>query len=147
MSFQSEPDLIRWNVNLAAPRERVYQFLATDAGRAKFWAESAHEVDGALDFIFPNGSTWRGKILERVPPEKFAVVYFGNSITTFSLRDDGAHGTDLALTDAGVPPADRTEVIAGWVSVLMQLKAAVEFDVDLRNHDPARSWEQGFVEN
>ena len=51
------------------------------------------------------------------------------------------------LTDAGVPAADRVEVTAGWVSVLMALKAAVDFSVDLRNHDPLRTWDQGFVEN
>ncbi len=39
----------------------------------------------------------------------------------------------------GVPEEDRTEVIAGWVSVLMALKAAVDFSVDLRNHDPVRT--------
>jgi hypothetical protein len=38
-------------------------------------------------------------------------------------------------------------VTAGWVSVLMQLKAAVQFHVDLRNHSRERSWEKGYVEN
>lgn len=105
------------------------------------------ENDGAIDFVFPNGWTWRGKILERVPNEKFSVIYFGNSITTFELREDGKGGTDLFLSDANCPAHDRVEVIAGWVSVLMQLKAAVDFGIDLRNHDPARTWEEGFVEN
>jgi hypothetical protein len=27
------------------------------------------------------------------------------------------------------------------------LKAAADFGADLRNHDPARTWEQGYVEN
>jgi hypothetical protein len=55
--------------------------------------------------------------------------------------------TELYLTDENVPPADRSEVIAGWVSVLMALKAAVDFNVDLRNHDPQRTWAQGYAEN
>ena len=63
------------------------------------------------------------------------------------LEDDGAGGTDLTLTDEGVPEADHAEVLAGWVSVLMALKAAVDFGVDLRNHDPARSWDQGYADN
>jgi predicted nucleic acid-binding Zn ribbon protein len=33
------------------------------------------------------------------------------------------------------------------VSVLMALKAAVDFSVDLRNHDPDRTWDHGYVEN
>ena len=51
------------------------------------------------------------------------------------------------LTEAGVPQAERVEVMAGWVSVLLALKAAVDFGVDLRNHDPQRTWEQGYAEN
>jgi hypothetical protein len=33
----------------------------------------------------------------------------------------------------------QVEVIAGWASVLLALKAAVDFGADLRNHDPQRS--------
>jgi hypothetical protein len=62
-------------------------------------------------------------------------------------RDDGAGGTDLTLVDVGVPAADRAEVVAGWVSVLLALKATVDFGVDLRNHDPQRTWDTGYAEN
>ncbi|MGH9769506.1 MAG: hypothetical protein ACREAB_18940 [Blastocatellia bacterium] len=51
------------------------------------------------------------------------------------------------MTDEGAKASDRIEVIAGWVSVLMALKAAVDFGIDLRNHDPQRTWDEGFVEN
>jgi len=53
----------------------------------------------------------------------------------------------LILTDTGVPTEHRTEVMAGWVSVLMSLKAAVDFGIDLRMHDPERHWDNGYVEN
>lgn len=145
--FQENSNVIQWKVHLHSPRARVYEYLNTDEGRAKFWAESAIENDGAIEFVFPNGWTWRGKILERVLNEKFAVNYFGNSITTFELRDDGSGGTDVFLSDAHVPPDDRVEVIAGWVSVLMQMKAALDFEIDLRTHDKTRTWDEGFVEN
>jgi uncharacterized protein YndB with AHSA1/START domain len=147
MGFQSDPTCIHWSLHLRSPPHMVYQMLATDEGRARFWAESAIETNGEIHFHFPNGLHWRGKILERVPPHRFQVEYFGNSVTTFELADDGAGGTDLTLTDVGVPASDRTQVIAGWVSVLLALKAAVDFHIDLRNHDPQRTWEQGFVEN
>jgi len=29
----------------------------------------------------------------------------------------------------------------------MALKAAIDFDVDVRSHDPQRTWDQGFVDN
>jgi hypothetical protein len=32
------------------------------------------------------------------------------------------------------------------VSLLLMLKAAVDYRVDLRNRDPARTWEQGYVD-
>jgi uncharacterized protein YndB with AHSA1/START domain len=143
----AEAGVIRWRLHLVSSPERVYAALATDAGRASFWAESAVEHDGALDFVFPNGLNWRGAILERDAPRHFSVRYFGNSLTTFDLAPDGSGGTDLTLTDRDVPTADLAETTAGWVSVLMTLKAAVDFDVDLRAHDPTRTWNQGYCDN
>jgi uncharacterized protein YndB with AHSA1/START domain len=146
MTFQPDPEVITWRLHLRSSPAAVYDLLATDAGRARFWAEEAVERDGAIDFVFPGGQHWRSAILAREPGRRFSVVYYGGSTTTFTLADDGQGGTDLTLTDAGVPARDRAEVTAGWVSVLLALKAA-DFGVDLRNHDPARSWEQGYAEN
>jgi uncharacterized protein YndB with AHSA1/START domain len=147
MAFQDTPNLIQWRLHLNASPTKVYAMLATTAGRARFWAESAVEQNDQIDFRFPDGQSWQGQILDRNPPHRYRVEYFGGSITTFELMDDGADGTDLLLIDAGVPAADRVEVVAGWVSVLLALKAAVDFGVDLRNHDPKRTWEQGYVDN
>ncbi|GIV95515.1 MAG: hypothetical protein KatS3mg057_0172 [Herpetosiphonaceae bacterium] len=147
MDFHDPTAPICWRLHLSSPPQKVYEMLASDEGRARFWAESASERDGAIHFIFPNRLEWRGQILERRPPQRFAVEYFGGSTTTFELEDDGAGGTDLFLTDGGVPPADRAEVSAGWASVLLALKAAVDFGIDLRNHDPRRTWDEGYVEN
>jgi uncharacterized protein YndB with AHSA1/START domain len=147
LPFQPDPNTITWRLHLRAAPQIVYAMLATDAGRARFWAEEAVEHDGAIEFVFPAGQRWRGTILEREPPHRFAVVYYGGSTTTFTLNDDGTGGTDLTLMDVGVPAADRAEVVAGWVSVLLALKAAVDFDVDLRNHDLQRTWDTGYAEN
>jgi uncharacterized protein YndB with AHSA1/START domain len=147
LSFQNDPNTILWRLHLSSPPERVYRLLATGEGRARFWAESAEEIDGHIHFIFPGGEKWQGKILEKEPPKRFSVVYFGGSHVTFDLTDDGKGGTDLTLTDSGVHPTDRSEVVAGWVSVLMALKGAADFGVDLRNHDPDRSWKAGYMDN
>jgi uncharacterized protein YndB with AHSA1/START domain len=147
MTFQSDPNAIRWRLHLRSPVAQVYRALSTDDGRASFWAESAMERDGVIHFVFPNNVTWDARILQAVPPHRYAVQYYGNSIATFTLEEDGQGGTDLALTDIGVPSAYRTEVIAGWVSVLLALKAAVDFGIDLRGHDPERHWDTGYVEN
>lgn len=147
MSFQADPESICWRLYLRSPITTVYQMLATDAGRASFWAESANAQDGVIHFAFPNNVTWDAAILQAIPPYSYVVHYIGNSVAAFTLADDGQGGTDLTLTDSGVPAAYRTEVIAGWVSVLMALKAAVDFGVDLRAHDPNRHWDSGYVEN
>jgi len=147
MDFQNDPSVIRWRLHLRSPLTVVYQALATDAGRSGFWAESAVERDGIIHFVFPNNLTWAGRVLRANPPTHYAIEYLGHSEVAFVLADDGRGGTDLTLTDTGVPPEDRTEVIAGWVSVLLALKAAVDFGVDLRAHDAARTWDSGYVEN
>jgi uncharacterized protein YndB with AHSA1/START domain len=147
MAFQNNPGLIRWKLHLNSSPQDVYQLLSTNEGRASFWAESAIEQEGMIHFVFPNQAQWKGKIFENEPPHKFKLEYYGGSITTFELNPDGSDGTDLTLTDQGVPAEDRPEVIAGWVSVLMALKASVDFGIDLRNHDPKRTWDDGYTEN
>ena len=139
-------DSITWRIHFRSDPERAFHMLTSDEGRATFWAESAVERDGSIEFLFPNGMRYVGKILEYSPPTRFSIEYFG-SVATFELAEDGRGGTDLTLTDSGVPDEDRAETAAGWVSVLLGLKSAVDFGVDLRNHDPLRNWDQGFIDN
>jgi hypothetical protein len=147
MGFLEDDSTIQWRLSLKSSPAVVYQFLTTDEGRARFWAESTEERDGQVFFQFPNGQTWAGKIIEKIPAKKFSIHYYGGSLTTFKLSDDGWGGTDLLLRDEGVMPEDRMDVIAGWVSVLMALKGAADFGIDLRNHDPKRTWDHGYVGN
>ena len=138
---------IKWRLHLRSAPEVVFRMLATNAGRARFWAESAGEQDGYIAFVFPGGERWQGRILVKESPHRFCVEYYGGSITTFTLESDGAGGTDLLLIDENVSAEYLGEVTAGWVSVLMALKAAVDFGVDLRNHDPERTYGQGYADN
>jgi uncharacterized protein YndB with AHSA1/START domain len=147
MDFQDHSQAIQWRIHLKSAPERVYEFLSTDEGRAKFWAESAREANGHIHFQFPDDLSWDGKILEAHPPSFYRVVYYGGSTTTFQLTEAPHGGTDLLLTDEGVEPQFRCEVTAGWVSVLMALKAAADYGADLRNHDPQRTWNQGYADN
>jgi hypothetical protein len=147
MTFQRDASVIRWKLHLKSSPQAVYDKLCPDEGRASFWAESAMEQDGVIHFVFPNQAEWKGRMLEDHPPRRFKVEYYGGSITSFELESDGSGGTDLIMSDQGVPEEDKTEVIAGWVSVLMALKASVDFGIDLRNHDPKRTWDEGYVEN
>ena len=146
MSFQSEPAVIRWKMHFASAAAKVYAALATDSGRAAYWAESAPEVHGVVTFHFPNGESFAGRVLECEEPSRFTVEYFG-TVVEFSLQSAGSGGTDLSLQATQVEDAIRWETVAGWVSVLMAMKAAVDHGVDLRNHDPSRPWSDGFADN
>lgn len=140
-------DPIEWKVHFKSPPEKVFIFLTTGEGRECFWAESAPERRGVIHFQFPNGETWRGEIIESVPERRFVVRYYGGSLASFELSGDGQDGTILRLRDEGVARNHYSAVKAGWVSVLMNLKAAVDYGVDLRNHDQSYTWDNGFVGN
>ena len=124
----------------------VYEALATDDGRATYWAERAPERDGTIEFHILNYPVSTGRVLHREHPRRFVVEYFG-TVVSFKLDDDGYGGTDLSLVAEVPDESSRMEFAAGWVSVLLALKAAVDFGVDLRNHDPQRSWSQGYADN
>ncbi len=146
MTCQDDPNIIRWRLHLRSPPEDVHRFLSTAEGRARFWAKSAVEKKGAVEFVFFSGESWRSKILENSPPERFAVEYVHGSRAVFDLARDGAGGTVLTLTETGLSTADREQNLAGWVTVLLAFKAAVDFSVDLRNRDRQRTWQQGYVD-
>ena len=74
-----------------------------------------------------------------------SIDYMGGP-ARFELTAAGGGGTDLLLTHEGVGPEEWNEVHAGWLNVLLPLKAWVTHGVDLRNHDPERSWDQGYAD-
>jgi uncharacterized protein YndB with AHSA1/START domain len=146
MSFQTEKGVIRWRMHFTSPPEKVFAALATDTGRARFWAETAPEVDGVITFHILNYEPFSGRVLSKMEPSLFKLEYFG-TIVEFSLKSDGKSGTDLSLVATEVNESIRMEMVAGWVSVLMAMKAAVDHNVDLRNHDLTRSWSDGYADN
>lgn len=140
------PRTITWKVHFNARPEEVYPFLVTQEGREKFWSVSAPLHEGYIHFTFANGQHYNSRVLSSVPNSYFQIDYF-DSLVEFTLQEDGRNGTDMTVINVGVLEADYTEVHAGWVSWLLTLKAAVDFQIDFRNHDPERTWDQGFVDN
>lgn len=137
---------IEWRLHLQSPPEEVFRAVTSTEGQMTFWAEYAKRSGNEIDFVFPDGAREQCAVLETSIPRRFVMKYFG-STTSFELADDGAGGTDLSLRATDVPMHERSEVAAGWVSVLLALKASVDYGVDVRNHDPARTWAQGYVDN
>jgi hypothetical protein len=71
--------------------------------------------------------------------------YIGGPVS-FELSPDGGGGTELFLVHQGIGSDEWNEVHAGWLNVLFPLKAWLAHGVDLRNHDPGRSWDQGYAD-
>lgn len=136
---------IRWRMHLPVSPQQVFDAIASDEGRASFWAESAVERDAAIEFVFINGDRCTSRILERRPPGLFVIDYMGGP-ARFELTEDGAGGTDLLLVHEGIGADEWNEVHAGWLNVLFPLKAWVAHGIDLRNHDSARSWDEGYAD-
>jgi uncharacterized protein YndB with AHSA1/START domain len=136
---------IRWRIHFPVPPERVYAALDSNEGRAAFWAESAIEQDGAIDFRFIMGYQTTSPILTRRPHSLWAIDYMGGE-ARFELTPDDAGGTDLLLTHYNVPLNEWNEVHAAWLNVLFPLKVWVVYGIDIRNHDPLRSWNQGYAD-
>ncbi len=136
---------IHWKMHIKVLPEKVFGALDSDAGRAAYWAEFSRATEGEFELGFINGISTRVKVVERRPPDSLVLEYFG-SPARFELHPDGAGGTDLNLTHTQVEEDEWHEVHAGWLNVLFPLKAYLEFNVDLRNHDPQRSWDQGYAD-
>ena len=143
--FQPDPDAVVWRVRLRSSPEGVYDALDTAEGREGFWAEEAPEQDGRIEFRFVNGVVTTAEVLVRDRPSLWRIRYFGSEVT-FQLERHPDGGTDLTMTDRGVAPEDRAEVTAGWLNVLFPLKAFVDFGIDLRSHDPERTWQRGYID-
>lgn len=145
-SLNDQPTEITCRICLKSTSEEVFSLLTTDDGRSLFWAERTVQEGNAIVFRFPNGDTLQSRVLETRPPRRFSLTYFNDSIVTFDLRD-GTAGTDLRVQETELAVADVAENRAGWVSVLLNLKAQADHGIDLRNHDPERTWAQGYVDN
>lgn len=147
MTFQENSGEINWKVHFSSPIEKVYEALTTDKGRKQFWAENTIEKNGYIEFSILNYPKYKSKILKKNGKDVFQIEYFGTIVMfrLFTTQDD--FGTDLFLTAQTDNEDVKNEMTSGWVSVLLAMKAAVDFGVDLRNHNPDRVWENGYLDN
>ncbi|WP_427891605.1 hypothetical protein ACQHIV_03580 [Kribbella sp. GL6] len=118
-------------VYCASAASDVYRAISTVLGRERFWAEQAPEADGVISFVLADGRKDESRIEHAIQDQVYELRYFGRTLT-FRLAPAAA-GTDLTLT------SDDTGDAPELVSLLLRLKASVDFGVDLRNHDASRS--------
>lgn len=146
MAFQQDPDKIVWKLHLNSPPDKIYPYIATDKGRSSWWAESTVEKNGNILFLLKNNIQCESKIISFEPNRKFEVIYFGSKVS-FLLESDNEGGCELTVHETPSTSTDRNESTAGWVSVLLALKAAADFGIDLRNHNEHQTWQHGFCDN
>ncbi|MFI5735190.1 SRPBCC domain-containing protein [Kribbella sp. NPDC051587] len=121
-----------WKLHFKSGPSDVYRALSTPGGRSRYWAD-APETDGTIHFAFPAGHTTDARIEEAIQDRRYRFTWYTDRTLTFDLIPDDAGGTDLTVTSSTGPH------LAGDISVLLRLKAWVDFGVDLRNHDDTRS--------
>ena len=81
------------------------------------------------------------EVLDREEPARMTIRYFGSEAQMeLTPQDDG--GSVLEVTCHCDDPDEWLQFYPGWVSWLLTLKAAADFDVDLRNDSPGRAWKQ-----
>jgi hypothetical protein len=134
-----------WRLSLASPPERVFELLDTDAGRERFWALSSRSFPDGFELEFPGGLKGRVDVVDRQVPRRLAIRYFGSE-ADLELTPRGDGGCLFKVTCRCDDPDAWLQFYPGWVSWLLTLKAAVDFDADLRNGAPGRAWEQRYVD-
>ena len=135
---------IVWRLRLSSTPERVFSAWLTPADHIRFWAERSEPHAEGFRLHFIDGTVHVCQVRNRVNPSHIRMLYFGSRVDiTLSRRDNG---TDLTLTASDVPVAEWQDVYAGWLNVLLPFKAWVDFGIDIRSHDPARTWQQRYVD-
>ena len=137
---------IELKVHCTSSADKIFHLLDSDEGRKNFWAESTEEINGYIHFTFPNGQQYASKIISKIIHSEFSIIYF-DTLVTFQLLGSKDNGTDVKMIHLDVPSEDYADTKAGWVSVLMALKAYADFGIDLRNHSKGKNWDTGFVDN
>ncbi|MEQ9300917.1 MAG: hypothetical protein RIF33_20250 [Cyclobacteriaceae bacterium] len=135
---------IHLKIFLPSSPTQVYWYISTDAGREKFWVEKSTTRGDLLLLEFPNGMSTKSEVLSVIEDKLYEIDYFGSN-TTFELEEH-LDGTTVHVRTA-VSPDEFTEVHSGWTSVLLNLKAVILGQTDLRNHHPIRNWDNQYVDN
>lgn len=133
-----------WRIHCVRPPHEVFEALTDPEQQQRYWCERATATASGYRFEFIDGTVADCEIVGRRTGEWLILRYFQSRV---EIRlEAAASGTDLTLTATDIPGPDWLEVYAGWINVLLPLKAWVDFGIDLRNHDPARTWRERFVD-
>ena len=135
---------IVWRLRLVSPPERVFAAWLAPADHQRFWCERSDVLPDGFRQHFIDGTVALCAVEAAEAPVRLRLRYFMTRVEVdLERRGDG---TDLTLTVRDVDRDEWNDVHAGWLNVLLPFKAWVDFGVDLRNHDPLRTWTQRYVD-
>ncbi|MGH7745669.1 MAG: SRPBCC family protein [Gammaproteobacteria bacterium] len=125
-------------IKIRAPRERVYQALATVEGVRAWWTRDADldaKVGGSGEFRFAGGKRiTKVRIEELKPPSRVVwkaisapIATWADSSINFDLQADD-DGTTLRFAQRGIQQADDQFAMSttAWGSFLLSLKEYLE---------------------
>jgi uncharacterized protein YndB with AHSA1/START domain len=141
----SAETVIVWRLRLAASPERVFAAWLSPGDHERFWCERSEALpDGGFRQHFIDGTVDNCAVEATTTPTHIRFRYFMTRVDLHLERR--GDGTDLTLTASDVPSPEWNDFHAGWLNVLLPFKAWVDFGIDLRNHDPMRTWAQRYVD-
>ena len=143
-SARDGTDRIIWRLRLAAAPGRVFEAWLNPADHVRFWCERSERGPSGFRLHFIDGTAEECSLEDATAPSQIVFRYFASRVEIRIEHCDG--GTDLTLTASEVPADEWHDVHAGWLNVLLPFKAWVDFGIDLRHHDPRRTWRSRYVD-
>jgi hypothetical protein len=119
-----------WRLSLASSPESVFELLDTDVGRERFWALRSRAAEGGFDLEFPGGLKGRVDVVDRQPPTRMGIRYFGSEVE-FAL-------SRRRLSVSGHVPLRRPGRLDGVLRRLGELAAGAQGGRGLRRRSAQR---------
>ncbi|MEW5794736.1 MAG: SRPBCC domain-containing protein [Candidatus Zixiibacteriota bacterium] len=141
-------------IEIQASPERVFKAWTEPKTIVKWFvvkAEMEPRRNGRLQWEWLAGDKLDARIIDIKKPGKFVFPFGskGEKVAVTIRKQRRGSLVELHQYDMKASPRDRVQMHLGcregWAFFLSNLKAFLEHGVDLRSHDPAKSYRQGFV--
>jgi len=141
-------------IAISVPPEKVFQAW-TDGTIVSKWFTVKSIIEpkknGRVYFEWLAGDKMEAKVIS-ISKNKTFVFPFGNKgeEVSVTVKKDGSGSVcELRQYNMKTTPKDKWNMhrgcIQGWTFFLTNLKSYLEHDIDLRGHDPKKSYKQDFV--
>jgi uncharacterized protein YndB with AHSA1/START domain len=155
----SKPAKYDWSqfkmkIEIDRPVSVVFEAWTNGDEIAKWFTEEAiiePRRNGRIYMMWLTGETMDDKIIS-IAKNRLFTIPFGDKrerVTVRFKKDGRGCICELHQYNMGTSPKDKWEwhkgCAMGWTFFLANLKAYLEHGIDLRNHNPKRSYKKGFI--